>query len=94
MMFYYRKKLTQKFAQHCFPVDLHYSMKILYPNINVLDIRSNCRDNAKEQCICISIVIPIKRNGREKRSEIDMKDIVGTSAVYALFNSKKDKIFH
>ena len=92
MIFYYRKKLTQKFAQHCFPIDLHYSKKILYPNINVLDVRSNCRDNAKEQCIYISIVIPIKRNVWVKRSEIDMKDIIGTSVAYALFNSKKDKI--
>ena len=93
MTFYYREKLTQKFAQHCFPIDSHYSMKILYPNINVLDITSNCRDNAKEQCICISIVIPIKRNGWVKRSEIEMKDIIGTSVAYALLNSKKDKIF-
>ena len=35
-------------------------MKILHPNLNILDIKYDDRDNAKEQCRCISIVVPSK----------------------------------
>ena len=35
-------------------------MKILYPNLNILDITWDGRDNTKEQCSYISIVIPFK----------------------------------
>ena len=30
------------------------------PNLNILDIRCDDTDNTKEQCSCISIVIPFK----------------------------------
>ena len=36
-------------------------MKTLYPNLNILDIRCDGRDNTKERCSCISIVVPSKR---------------------------------
>ena len=39
-------------------------------------------DNRKEQCSFISIVIPLQQNGWLKRSENNMKDIVGTPIAY------------
>ena len=33
-------------------------MKILYTNINILDIRCDDRDTTKEQCCCVSTVVP------------------------------------
>ena len=33
-------------------------MKILYSNLNVLDIKCDDRDNTKEQSNCISITVP------------------------------------
>ena len=39
-------------------------------------------DNRKEQCSFISIVIPLQQNGWVKRSENNMKDIVGTPTAY------------
>ena len=39
-------------------------------------------DNRKGQCSFISIVIPLQRNGWVKRSENNMKDIVGTPIAY------------
>ena len=35
-------------------------MKILHPNLNTLDMKYDVRDNAKEQCPCISTVVPSK----------------------------------
>ena len=39
-------------------------------------------DNRKEQSSIISIVIPLQQNGWVKRSENNMKDIVGTPIAY------------
>ena len=36
-------------------------MKIIYPNLNIFDIRSDSRDITKEHCSYISIVIPLKK---------------------------------
>ena len=47
MIFHCRKKLTNKFAQHFFRIDLYYQMMILHPNLNVLDIRCDSKDNTK-----------------------------------------------
>ena len=46
-------------------------MKILYPNLNIFDVRFNGRDNTKEQCSCISIVVPSKTEwlGKKKRKQ-------------------------
>ena len=46
-------------------------MEILYSNLNILDIRSDGRDNTKKQCSCISIVIPSKTEwlGKEKSNQ-------------------------
>ena len=35
-------------------------MKILYPNLNVLDISFDGRDNTREQCSFIFIMVPSK----------------------------------
>ena len=47
IVFNNQKNLTQKFAWHFFRIDLHYWMKILYPNLNMLDIRCDSKDNRK-----------------------------------------------
>ena len=43
-------------------------MKILYPNLNIPDIRCDGRDNAKEQCRYISFVVSseTERLGKKK----------------------------
>ena len=38
-------------------------MKILYPNLNVLNITCDGKDNTKEQCGCMSIVVLSKKDG-------------------------------
>ena len=35
-------------------------MKILYPNLNIIDIMCDDRDNTKEQCSYVSITIHLK----------------------------------
>ena len=57
-------------------------MKSLYPDLNILNIRCNGKDNTKEQCGCISIVVPSEKNGWVKRRENNAKDIIGISNVY------------
>ena len=42
-------------------------MKVLYLNLNFIDIRCDGRDNTKEQCSCISIVIPSKTEWLAKK---------------------------
>ena len=42
-------------------------MKILYPNLNILNLRCDSRDNMKEQCSCISIVVDLKTGWFEKK---------------------------
>ena len=39
-------------------------------------------DNTKEQCSCISIVVPSKTECLLKRSENNMNDIIGLSIAY------------
>ena len=48
-------------------------MKTLYPNLNILNIRCDGRSNTKEQCSCILVVLPSKRNGWEN----NVTDIIG-----------------
>ena len=43
-------------------------MKILYLNLNILDIRYDGRDN-KEQCSCILIVVPSKTEWLIKKKQ-------------------------
>ena len=51
-------------------------MKILYSNLNILNTRRESQENTKEQCVCISIVVPLKKNGWVKRRENNVKDIL------------------
>ena len=46
-------------------------MKIVYSNLHILDIRYNGRDDTKELCSCISIVVPSKTEwlGKKKRKQ-------------------------
>ena len=46
-------------------------MKILYPNLNILDLMCDGRDNTEEQCSCVSIVVPSKSEwlGKKKRKQ-------------------------
>ena len=41
-------------------------MKILYPNLNILNIRYGGRNNTKEQCSCIFAVVPSKKKWLDK----------------------------
>ena len=57
-------------------------MRILYRNLNILDIRCNARNNTKEQCSCISIVVPTKTEWLGKKRENSMMAIIGISIAY------------
>ena len=48
-------------------------MKFLCPNRNVFDIRCDGRDNTKEQCHCISIVVSSKTQwlGKKKGKQLE-----------------------
>ena len=52
-------------------MDLHYQMKILYLNLNILDVKCDGRDNTEDQCSCISFVVPSKTEwlGKSKRKQ-------------------------
>ena len=65
-----------------FGVTQKYELRV---SLNVLDIRCDGRNNTKEHCGSISTVIPLKRNVWVKRSENNMKDIIGISTAYVLF---------
>ena len=53
-------------------------MKIIYPNLNIFDIRCDGRYKTKEQCSCISIsMVNSKAEWLGKKSENNMKDIGG-----------------
>ena len=67
-----------------FGVTQKYELRVSF---NVLDIRCDGRNNTKEQCSSISTVIPLKKNVWVKRSENNMKDIIGISIAYVLFIS-------
>ena len=54
-------------------------MKIFYPNLSILNIRCEGKDNTKEQCDCISIVLPSKRNGWVNLHKNNAKDIIRNS---------------
>ena len=57
-------------------------MKIIYLNLNIPNIRCDSRDNKKQQCSCISTATHSKIDWLEgwlKRSENNMKDIIGIS---------------
>ena len=60
-----------------------YELRVSF---NVVDIRCDGRNNTKE-CSSISTVIPLKKNVWVKRSENNMKDIIGISIAYVLFIS-------
>ena len=75
-------------------------MKILYPNLNILDVRCDGRGNTKEQCSCISIVVPSKteRLGKKKRKpEEYYKDfhclLACSSKMRNLKQNREDKTF-
>ena len=61
-------------------------MKIIYPNLNIFDIRCNCGENTKEQCSCISVVGPSKTEWLAKKRENKMKGIIRISVVYWRFH--------
>ena len=60
-------------------------MKLLHPNLNILDIRWDGRDNTKEQCRCISFVVSSKTERLGKKSENNIKDIIGISIACCVF---------
>ena len=61
-------------------------MNILYPNLNIFDIRCNCGENTKEQCSCISIVGSSKTEWLGKKRENNMKDVIRISIAYWHFH--------
>ena len=76
-------------------------MKILYPNLHILDIRYNGRDDTKEHCSCIAIVVPSKTEClgkmKRKRHEGYYRDfyclLAYSSKMTNLKQNKEDKIF-
>ena len=63
-------------------------MKILYPNLNILDIRCDGRDNTKEQCRCISIVVSSKPEWLGKKDRKQHNDIIGIFYCLLVCSSK------
>ena len=57
-------------------------MKILHTKANILNIRCDSKDNAKDQCGCIPITVSSKRNGWVMRHKNNVKDILGISNAY------------
>ena len=55
---------------------------MLYPNLNIFGIKCDVMYNAKEQCQCVSILIPLKTEWLSKRSGNNMKDILGINIAY------------
>ena len=51
-------------------------MKILYPNLKILNTWCNGKDNKKEQRGCLSIAVSSKKNGRVKWRENNVKDTI------------------
>ena len=56
-------------------------MKILYPNLNILDIRCDGRDK-KEQCSCISTVVPSKPEWLVARKRKQHNGMIGILIAY------------
>ena len=48
-------------------------MKILYSNLNILNIRCDGKDNTKQQRRCVSTVVLSKKNGGVNRHENKVK---------------------
>ena len=67
-------------------------MKVLYVNLNVLHIRCDGRNNIKEKCSCISVVVPSKKNGWAKWLENCVKDIIENLMSIGVFMGKTKKI--
>ena len=57
-------------------------MKIIYPILNILNIRCDGRDKTKELYSCISIVVASKRNDWVKWDKNNVKYIIGISYSY------------
>ena len=57
-------------------------MKILYLNLNILDIRWDGRGNKKSSVAAFPLWFLQKQDGWVQRSENKIKDIIGFSIVY------------
>ena len=44
-------------------------MKILFLNLNIIDIRCDSRDSIKEQCRCIPIEVPSRAEWMDKKKQ-------------------------
>ena len=51
-------------------------MKILYPNLDTLNVRCKGKNNSKEQCRCISVVVSSKKKSGVKWLENNVEDII------------------
>ena len=70
-----------KFFSHRFTLVMNLIENSLSES-NIIDIRCDGKDNTKEQCSCISIVVFSKKNGWIKWRENSMKDIIEISNAY------------
>ena len=69
-------------------------MKVLYPNLNILDIRCDGGDDTKEQCNCISIVVLPKSEWLEKKQKQQHEGCYQDFCCLFAFSSKiEDKTF-
>ena len=75
-------------------------MRILYRNLNILDIMCDGRDNTKERCSCISIVVPSKTEWLGKKEKTAQRMLQGfllpiacSSKMRNFKQNKEDKIF-
>ena len=59
-------------------------MKILCPNLDMIDISCDGWDNTEEQCTSHPLWSLQKQNSWVKRSENNMKDIIGISIIACL----------
>ena len=57
-------------------------MKLFHPIFNILDIRCDGRDNAKNSVGAFPLWSLQKQNGRVQRNENNMKDIMAISITY------------
>ena len=57
-------------------------MKASFSNLNIFGMRCDSRNDTKEQCSCISVVVPSKTDWLEESSENNIKDIIEISVVY------------
>ena len=58
-------------------------MIIVYPNLNILNIRCDGKNNTIDKCSCIYFVVSSQKDGWVKWLENNVRDIIGISNVYS-----------